>query len=78
MSGGYGSDSEEEQPDAEEPKALVKAEKLPLPDIVVKREVSVEAPVVIKQEEAPPWKGAEGEGQEEDVDYDDSEEDWLE
>ena len=70
LAGGYGSDSEEEEPSATAEKPGLKKEPLPLPDTIVKREVTVEAPSLIKQEEPPPWKD-----EEEEVDYSDTSED---
>ena len=70
LAGGYGSDSEGEEPAlaAEQPKS--EKAPLPLPAIMIKREATVEAPSLVKQEEPPPWKE-----EEEQVDYSDASED---
>ena len=61
--GGYDSDSEDDI----KATTAVKTEVLPMPEILIKREVTVEAPSQVKQEEPPPWKE-----EQEEVDYTDS------
>ena len=70
FAGGYGSDSEGEEPSVAADKPGSGKAPLPLPDVMIKREATVEAPVVVKQEEPPPWKG-----EEEQVNYSDASED---